>query len=383
MVSQSWKHKLLSRLAIVIVLAMVLGFMSMIVSTNHAHASGGVTYYTKNDGTNFSRSTTPFTSGAETQTTHSDGSVTASISSVSGYADSGYVVYQDTLGSLSNFTLTGSGDTYSTNLWLDTGGNSEFFAWNSSGVLTGLDGDTYALGPGSSSGSLVVSGSTQFYLMSDGQNHTLSSLKNGDVSGISSSTKVAIWIGVNTSSGSVSATTQENPGVSISSVYTSGCVASVVSYTLSGYADSWVLKLNGTQVATLSGSSTQYTDTVTPPFAGGRLDYEIDAIVGGSVYASSVDPQNYPSCPSVSISSVFTYGCVTSVVSYSLVAGADSYVLKRNGTQVATLSQTSTQYTDTVSPPWAGGQLDYEIDAIVNGSVYASSVDPQNYPACS
>ncbi len=166
----------------------------------------GVTYYTINDGTNFSRSTSPVSSGVATQTNNSDGSVTVSINSTSGYADSGFVLYEGTLGDLPNFTVNGTGNQYSLNLWLDTSSDNDYFAWDSNGVFTGLNSDTYALGPASSTGTDAISGSSQFYLMSDSQNHTFSDLKNGSVSGISSSTKVAVWVGVNTTSGSTSAT---------------------------------------------------------------------------------------------------------------------------------------------------------------------------------
>jgi hypothetical protein len=165
-----------------------------------------ITYFTKNDGTNFSRSTAPISSGVATQTNNSDGSVTMNINSATGYTDSGFVLYEGTLGDLPNFTVTGTGDQYGLNLWFDTSNDNEYFAWDGSNILTGLNGDTYALGPNSSSGVDAISGSSQFYLMSDGQNHSLSDLKSGSVSGISSSTKVAVWIGNNTSSGSKSST---------------------------------------------------------------------------------------------------------------------------------------------------------------------------------
>jgi virginiamycin B lyase len=171
-------------------------------------------YYTKNDGTNFSRSTSPFESGVATQIVNADGSVTVSVNSAPGYADSGYVLYEGTLGSLPDFTVNGTGSNFGLNLWFDTSNNNEYFAWDSNGVLTSLDSDTYGLGPTSSSGALAVNGSAQFYMMSDGQSHSLSDLKNGLVSGISSSTKVAIWIGVDVGSGgSTSATINSISGL--------------------------------------------------------------------------------------------------------------------------------------------------------------------------
>jgi protocatechuate 3,4-dioxygenase beta subunit len=170
------------------------------------------TYYTKNDGSNFIRSTSAFSSGVETQNINADGSVNVSINNTSNYADSGFVLYEGTLGNLPNFTTLGTGDQYGLNLWFDKNSNNEYFAWDSD-VLTGLDGDTYALSNGSQNGKLNVNGGTSFFLMSDGQNHTLADLKNGAVSGIDANTKVAVWVGVNTSSGSTSSTIQSILGL--------------------------------------------------------------------------------------------------------------------------------------------------------------------------
>lgn len=164
-----------------------------------------VTYYTANNGTTFSRSTAPFSSGVATQTKNSDESITVSINNTSGYADSGFVLYEGTLGNLPNFTVNGTGNQYSLNLWFDVNNDNEYFTWLAN-VYIGLGGDTYGLGPSSSSGTDTITGSSLFYLISDGHNHSLSDLKNGLVNGISSSTKVAVWIGVNTSSGSISST---------------------------------------------------------------------------------------------------------------------------------------------------------------------------------
>lgn len=171
-----------------------------------------ISYFNTNDGTNFSRSLTPFTSGVATQAKNSNGSITVNINNASGYADSGFDIYEGTLGNLPNFSVNGSGDQYGLNIWLDTNNDNDYFTW-SSNVLASLSGDTYALGPGSSNGSLSIDGNSQFYLMSDGQNHTLSDLKNGLVSGITSNTHVAIWIGVNVNSGSTSSTINSISGL--------------------------------------------------------------------------------------------------------------------------------------------------------------------------
>lgn len=167
-----------------------------------------ITYYTSNNGSSFSRSSTPYASGLTTQTVNSDGSVTISVNNAPGYADSGIVLYEGTLGNLPDFTVNGTGDHFGLNLWFDINNNNEYFAWDENNVLTSLDGDTYGLSTGSTNGVLTVNDTTQFFMMSDGQNHSLSDLKNGTVSGITANTKVSIWIGVNTTSsgGSISST---------------------------------------------------------------------------------------------------------------------------------------------------------------------------------
>lgn len=171
------------------------------------------TYFTANNGTDFARLTIPFVSGVATQAVNADSSIAMNINNTSGYADSGFVLYEGTLGNLPNFTTVGTGDGYGLNLWLDTSNNNEFFAWDSNGILTGLGGDTYGLSNGSQNGVENINGTTNFFLMSDGQNHTLADLKNGVVPGIDANTKVAVWLGVNTSSGSTSSTIQSVNGL--------------------------------------------------------------------------------------------------------------------------------------------------------------------------
>lgn len=157
---------------------------------------GVITYYTKNDGTNFFRSTIPFTSGQETQSANSNGSVTVNITGVTGYADSGFVIYFGKLKDLTPFSLSGTGN-YGLNLWFDTNNNGEFFAWDSGGKLLDLGGDTYGLGPSTTSGNLSVSGSSPFFMMTlPNGSPTLDYLKNGLFPGISQDTYVAIWVGV-------------------------------------------------------------------------------------------------------------------------------------------------------------------------------------------
>lgn len=152
----------------------------------------------------FCRSAAPRTSvplaggGAASQSVTSSRAVTLTTTGVtSNYADNGFYVAVGTLGVLatSGYAVTASGATpVSTNVWFDTGGDGTFFAWDANGCLTNLNSDTYA-----SMASTTVTGSTPMYALGGidvGQGtYTLSQLAAGAVSGISSSTPVAVWVG--------------------------------------------------------------------------------------------------------------------------------------------------------------------------------------------
>ena len=175
----------------------------------HLHSvAGNVGNYTVNDGTNFSEHSSPVTSGVSTQAANSDGSVTVSVNSAPGYADSGFTTWTGKLSDLPSFTATSTGDEFGLNLWFDTSNNNTFFAWDGSGNLTSLDGDTYGLSSGSSGSSLTIDGSSSFFMMDDGHSYTVAQLINGDdtASGIDGNTIVTVWLGVDVGSGSASAT---------------------------------------------------------------------------------------------------------------------------------------------------------------------------------
>jgi hypothetical protein len=112
------------------------------------------------------------------------------------YSDAAIVLYFDgslTLGELQRVKALSTGSTLSCNLWLDTSGNGQFFAFNGD-VLTGLGGDSYA----GTTMSGPMTDSSSFYMLGGngaGGTYTLHQLKNGAVAGISGSTKVALWIG--------------------------------------------------------------------------------------------------------------------------------------------------------------------------------------------
>ena len=120
-------------------------------------------------------------------------------STASPYTDAGIVLFFNgglTLGALQSVTIasTGTGTPLSMNLWLDTSGDGKFFAFNGSGLLTGLNGDTYA----GSSNSTTYNASSSFYMLGGngaGGTYTLAQLDAGAVAGIGPNTPTALWIG--------------------------------------------------------------------------------------------------------------------------------------------------------------------------------------------
>ena len=157
------------------------------------------------------RYTTPSATGKATQTVNADGSVTIATTTISGYSDSGFVICLGKLGNINNIAANSSAGAYSMNLWFDTGKDGDFFTFDNAGKYTGANGDVYA-SVASGSGNLTVSGSSTITPLSAGWRSvpagtTLAQLKSGTVAGIDSNTLVAIWVGVDVSSGgSASAT---------------------------------------------------------------------------------------------------------------------------------------------------------------------------------
>jgi hypothetical protein len=196
----------MKKIAIIAPLGLLLILPSAAALISPAFASnsslpGLITYYTANNGTSFFRSKTPFMSGVATQSIGSHGSVTVSANS-SGYADSGFVIYDGRLGDINSVNVSGVGQQYSLNLWFDKDGDGEYFNW-SGNVLSGLGSDSYILGPGSDAeGVLTIDDGSQFTSLNPGGgNYTFADLKAGAAPGITADTHVAIWIGVTIGSG--------------------------------------------------------------------------------------------------------------------------------------------------------------------------------------
>jgi hypothetical protein len=121
----------------------------------------------------------------------------------SAYSDAGIVLYFNGtlhLGDLQSVSIASTGSPLAMNLWLDSGGDGQFFAFDATGLLTGLNGDSYGGHNGNTHDT-----TSPFYMLGGngaGNTYTLSQLQSGAVSGISAATPVALWIGITNSGGS-------------------------------------------------------------------------------------------------------------------------------------------------------------------------------------
>jgi hypothetical protein len=180
-----------------------------------ATVASQVDYYTINDGSQFIRSLVPFSaptgsSGTALQINNSDGSVTLTTNNSPAYADCGFYVFVGMLGDLNSIkiTTTSGSDPIGVNLWFDKDSNGEFFTWTGT-AYGGLGGDAYILGPQSTNNVLSLNtGSAFTSLNPGGGNYTLAQLIGGAAPGITITTRIAIWVGINVNSGSSTATIQ-------------------------------------------------------------------------------------------------------------------------------------------------------------------------------
>jgi hypothetical protein len=142
--------------------------------------------------------------GTATQVVNSNGSVTLTLANVGTYGDTGFYVPLGTLGSVvsNGFTITTTDGTAKTNLYFDTSGDGKFFAWADNGCWSGLGGDNYSIGNAGTSGTGTF---TVDHTATYGA-YTISQLNTGSLTGVTTNTQVAVWVGIQTNSGSASVT---------------------------------------------------------------------------------------------------------------------------------------------------------------------------------
>jgi hypothetical protein len=113
------------------------------------------------------------------------------------YSDAGIVLFFNgglTLGQLQSVNVDTTSTVMNINLWLDTGGDGHFFAFDSSGLLAGLQGDTYT-----STSTTFLHAASSVYMQGGngaGGTYSLAQLQNGAVSGITVNTRTALWVGI-------------------------------------------------------------------------------------------------------------------------------------------------------------------------------------------
>lgn len=107
------------------------------------------------------------------------------------YADAGFDLHVGPVGDIESVTVVSSGDPVAMNLWLDEGGDGDFFAWQNhrgnTQQLTGLAGDTYKTGGGIGTGSVTIA--------KDGHTFSGQTIEQWAAE-VGASTPAAIWVGV-------------------------------------------------------------------------------------------------------------------------------------------------------------------------------------------
>jgi hypothetical protein len=114
------------------------------------------------------------------------------------YSDAGIVLFLNgglTLGELQSVIVaTTDPSAISINVWMDTGGDGQFFVFDSNGLLISLNGDTYT-----STSTTSLDAASSLYVQGGngaGGTYSLQQLEDGVVSGINGSTPTAIWVGI-------------------------------------------------------------------------------------------------------------------------------------------------------------------------------------------
>jgi len=181
-----------------------------------ATVASQVDYFTINTGAQFIRSLGTFTAptvpagGTVMQTINADGSVTLAISNSLGYADCGFYSFVGMLGDLNSIKITtaAGSDPISLNLWFDTNNDTEFFSWTNDVLNIPISSDDYIDGPLSINDVYSINtGTPQFTsLHSNGKSYTLAQLIEGLASGITVTTRIAIWVGIEVNPGNKTAT---------------------------------------------------------------------------------------------------------------------------------------------------------------------------------
>jgi hypothetical protein len=194
-VHQNRRQVMKKALVLGFLFAIFMGLSAAAIADTFTPASTGINYSINNNAGFFTNSTGYSSGSVQSFNAGSSFHVEATADP---YSDAGIVAYFNgglKLGDLLGVSVISTGNPLSVNLWLDTGGDGQFFSYDGSGMLTGLNGDSYG---GHELGS-SINDSTLFYIFGGngaGTQHTLAGLKAGEIAGINVDTPVAIWIGL-------------------------------------------------------------------------------------------------------------------------------------------------------------------------------------------
>lgn len=189
------------------VLMMVIGLSVTTTMAGTFTTSSGNVSFSVNDSGSFYVRNLPMPPGAGTPpgvnaSSSISGSTFHLTAGGAGYSDAGIVLYFNggfRLMDLQGVSVVSSGSSPMINLWFDTSGDGQFFQLNGSGLLTGLNGDSYG------SGNSPSLNSTSLIYMQGGNGagnaYTLAQLQAGVVPGINGNTLTSLWIGITNSSG--------------------------------------------------------------------------------------------------------------------------------------------------------------------------------------
>ena len=181
-------------------------------------------YYTASYNGSLYRQHSPFQLSqpgiSETNVTNSNGT-TVTLNAGSS-TSTGFVVEGGPLGSLRTkksggpalamIQVKGTGS-FQVNLWIDANSandnttNGDWFSWNAAlsatpSPMTSQGGDIILQAP-ASNGQVIINGSTSFLDKSNGETYTLNQIQSGKVTGFSSNDNVAVWVGVNSGSATI------------------------------------------------------------------------------------------------------------------------------------------------------------------------------------
>jgi hypothetical protein len=156
-------------------------------------ASPGVNYAVNNP-TGFFVSSAPISSPLASADQSGTSFTLSATAPTTGYSDAGIVLYFNgglTLGQLQDVAVvTDNPSAMNINLWVDTGGDGQFFAFDGTGMLTGLNGDSY--GSFGQTTSLSASSVPAFFTAPASAHSTsLADLQNSYPNA-----PVAIWAGI-------------------------------------------------------------------------------------------------------------------------------------------------------------------------------------------